>query len=177
VTVLVDEARWSWRDRRWAHLVSDLSLTELHDFADRLGLRRVAFQGDHYDVDALHRERALVLGAEPVPARELVRRLRAAGLRLPPSRRPGPWRAVLVAGWPLHPAERQALDVHPALLDCLDGVPLPGASTTVLERAGDLAALIRVPGDVTAPLPDAVRRTRDGADTVLEVLSPAEAGR
>jgi hypothetical protein len=81
VTVLVDQAVWPWRGRRWAHLVSDESYDELHAFAARLGIPRRAFQGDHYDVPSDYRELAIELGAEPVDARVLVRRLRAAGLR------------------------------------------------------------------------------------------------
>jgi hypothetical protein len=81
VSVLVDPAVWRWRGRRWAHLVSDASYDELHRFAARLGLRREWFQGDHYDVPSEVRERAIRLGAAPVPSAELVRRLRAAGLR------------------------------------------------------------------------------------------------
>ena len=81
MAVLVDAAVWPWRDQHWAHLVSDSSSQELHHFAERLGLRRSWFQGDHYDVPAEVRARALQLGAEPVSAEELVRRLRAAGLR------------------------------------------------------------------------------------------------
>jgi 2-hydroxychromene-2-carboxylate isomerase len=86
--ILVDEARWPWRGRRWAHLVSDVSYDELHRFAARLGLPRRIFQGDHYDVPTELRERAIRLGALPLDSRELVVRLRAAGLRLPPSARP-----------------------------------------------------------------------------------------
>ncbi len=70
-----------WRGRRWAHLASDESYDELHDFARRLGTRRLGFQGDHYDVDQVDRERALDLGATATESRELVRRLRGAGLR------------------------------------------------------------------------------------------------
>ena len=98
MTVLVDPAIWRWRghapdipsprsanDPRvaqlWAHLASDESLDELHCFAAALGLARRSFQGDHYDVPATVRERALELGAESVSSRELVMRLRAAGLR------------------------------------------------------------------------------------------------
>jgi hypothetical protein len=88
VTILVDKAVWPWRGRRWAHLVSDHSYEELHEFAGRLGLRREWFQGDHYDISAPVRSRALDLGAEAVDARELVARLRGAGLR----RCPGPHR-------------------------------------------------------------------------------------
>jgi hypothetical protein len=81
VAVLVDPAVWPWRDRRWAHLVSDESYDELHAFAALLGLERRWFQGDHYDIPAEHRERAIVLGAHAVPSRELIRRLVASGLR------------------------------------------------------------------------------------------------
>ena len=79
--ILVDEARWPHRGQRWAHLVSDRSYDELHRFAARLGIPRRAFQGDHYDVPAELRELALARGAEAVDGRELVVRLRAAGLR------------------------------------------------------------------------------------------------
>ena len=92
VALLVDEARWPWRGRRWCHLVSDLSIEELHEFAARLGIPRRAFQGDHYDLHEDGRARAIDLGAEPVPSRELVTRLRHAGLRLSPAaRRAGQW--------------------------------------------------------------------------------------
>jgi hypothetical protein len=79
--VLVDDAVWPFRGQLWAHLVSDQSYSELHQFADRLAIPRRAFQGDHYDVPASVREQAILLGAEPVSSRELVRRLRGAGLR------------------------------------------------------------------------------------------------
>ena len=81
MTVLVDAAIWPFEGRRWAHLVSDASFEELHEFAERLGIPRRAFQGDHYDGPTEYRERAIDLGAQPVASRVLVRRLRAAGLR------------------------------------------------------------------------------------------------
>jgi len=87
VTILVDQAIWPRHERRWAHLVSDADHDELHAFAQRLGLPRRAFHGDHYDIPADYRARAIELGAEPVDARVLVRRLRDAGLRRPARRR------------------------------------------------------------------------------------------
>ena len=81
MAVLVDPAVWEWRGASWAHLVSDDSFDELHEFARRLGKRRLGFQGDHYDIDTVDRLRAVELGAEPVDSRDLVRRIRAAGLR------------------------------------------------------------------------------------------------
>jgi hypothetical protein len=81
MAVLVDPAIWPARGRRFAHLVSDASEAELHAFATRLGLERRWFQGDHYDVPTEIRALAIAHGAEPVSAAELVRRLRASGLR------------------------------------------------------------------------------------------------
>lgn len=81
--ILVDSAVWAWRGRRWAHLISDLHLDELHAFAGRLGIPRHVFQGDHYDIPAEVRRHAVQLGATPVDSREIVRRLHAAGLRRP----------------------------------------------------------------------------------------------
>jgi hypothetical protein len=85
--ILVDPAVWPWRGRRWAHLVSDVSLEELHVFAGELRVDERLFGGDHYDITAEWRVQAIELGAEPVDSRELVRRLRASGLRLTPDQR------------------------------------------------------------------------------------------
>lgn len=85
--ILVDPAVWPWRGRRWAHLVSDVSLEELHVFAGALQIDRRLFGGDHYDITAEWRTQAIELGAEAVDSRELVRRLRASGLRLTPDQR------------------------------------------------------------------------------------------
>lgn len=87
VTILIDEARWWFRGRKWCHLVSDESLDELHAFADANGIPRRGFQGDHYDIPDEYRAELIDNGATVVESRELVRRLRAAGLRLTPSER------------------------------------------------------------------------------------------
>ena len=87
MAILIDDAVWPWRGRRWAHLVSDTSVEELLGFGDSLGLDRRLFQGDHYDVTDAMRTAALAAGARPVSSRELVRSLRASGLRLTPAQR------------------------------------------------------------------------------------------
>jgi hypothetical protein len=87
VAILIDEARWWWRGKKWCHLVSDTSYDELHEFADRAGIPRRGFQGDHYDIPEEYRVELIEAGAQPVESRDLVRRLRAAGLRLSPAER------------------------------------------------------------------------------------------
>jgi hypothetical protein len=83
----MDEARWWYRGRKWCHLVSDESLDELHEFADSNEIPRRGFQGDHYDIPEEYRAQLVAAGATVVESRELVRRLRGAGLRLTPTER------------------------------------------------------------------------------------------
>ena len=85
MTVLVDPPIWPLRGRRFAHLASDRSLDELHAFAVALGLPSRAFHGDHYDLPEEWVPAAVDAGAQEVSARELVRRLRASGLRRRPT--------------------------------------------------------------------------------------------
>jgi RimJ/RimL family protein N-acetyltransferase len=87
VTILVDECRWPFRGRLWCHLISDTSFEELHQFVGQLGIPRVAFQGDHYDLHETGRAIAIAHGALPVSGRQVVNALRASGLR----RGPGLW--------------------------------------------------------------------------------------
>lgn len=90
MTILIDEARWWWRGRKWCHLVSDVSYDELHEFVDRVStveIPRRAFQGDHYDIPEEYRADMIAAGAVEVESRELLRRLRGAGLRLSPAQR------------------------------------------------------------------------------------------
>lgn len=79
----MDNPIWPHRGAMWAHLVSDTSYDELHDFAAALGIPRRGFQGDHYDVPAELRAQALRQGAQAVDGRELVRRLIGGGLKRP----------------------------------------------------------------------------------------------
>lgn len=87
MAVLIDEPRWAHRGQRWSHLVSDASLAELHEFAAQLGIPRRGFHGDHYDVPDDWYDAVVAAGAVPTPSRELLRRLRAAGLRVSPAAR------------------------------------------------------------------------------------------
>jgi hypothetical protein len=81
--VYLDPPAWPARGRLWSHLVSDVSVAELHAFAEMLGSPRRAFDRDHYDLPADRFAMAVWLGATVVPSREIVRVLRESGLRRP----------------------------------------------------------------------------------------------
>lgn len=68
-------------------MVSDVSYDELFVFTDALDIPRRAFQGDHFDIPEEYRDDMIAAGAEVVESRDLVRRLRGAGLRLSPTER------------------------------------------------------------------------------------------
>lgn len=98
MTVYVDDlgmpARVGGFNARWSHLTADTQ-DELHEFAERLGLKRAWFQDPcvngkpvalpgtlhaemwHYDVTASKRALAIRLGATAVPFRELPAIIRA----------------------------------------------------------------------------------------------------
>ena len=82
MALLIDPPLWPRHGRVWGHLVSDTSLDELHGFAKALGIPERGFDLDHYDVPEDMHERLIAAGAELVDGRELVRRLRASGLRV-----------------------------------------------------------------------------------------------
>lgn len=82
MSVLIDEPKWWFRGRRWSHVVSDVSIDELHEFARRVGIPERGFQGDHYDVPEEYYDELVSAGAVPTPSRELLRRLKEAGLRI-----------------------------------------------------------------------------------------------
>lgn len=68
------------RFRLTAHMVSDESLAELHEFAQKLGLPYRAFHNKpyrpHYDLLDEWIDKAIALGAKPVSAKEVVLILR-----------------------------------------------------------------------------------------------------
>jgi muramoyltetrapeptide carboxypeptidase len=81
MTLLIDPPNVAFRGMLWSHLASDTSLDELHAFAQSQGIPARGFDRDHYDVPAQRYDSVVAAGAVPVSSRELVRRLRAAGLR------------------------------------------------------------------------------------------------
>jgi hypothetical protein len=79
--ILIDPPLVPSRGRMWSHLASDTSYDELHAFARTLGIPERGFDRDHYDIPAEFYDDALAAGAVPVSSRELIVRLRDAGLR------------------------------------------------------------------------------------------------
>jgi 8-oxo-dGTP pyrophosphatase MutT (NUDIX family) len=82
VTIWIDKPRWAAHGHLWSHLISDASLTELHEFAAAAGLPPRGFEGDHYDVPDDRYAAVVAAGAHPTGSKDLVRRLRASGLRM-----------------------------------------------------------------------------------------------
>lgn len=87
MTVLIDTPLWPKHGTVWAHLVSDESIRELREFAERTGLPPRSFDLDHYDVPVERYDELVAAGAVPVSPRELVERLRRSGLRVTPRER------------------------------------------------------------------------------------------
>ncbi len=182
MTLLIDPPNSPGHGRMWSHLASDTSYDELHRFAATLGIPTRGFDRDHYDIPAERYDDVVAAGATPVSSRELISRLKAAGLRrrkaevLAP-KRPGrsliraerlrPGSRVVVVG-PAGPVPDDRLD---AGLDVLRGWGLDvvvadharGADATLPYLAADDAAraddLMRAWCD---PATDAVLCTRGG---------------
>lgn len=87
--ILVDPPTWPGWGRTWSHLVSDSTLEELHAFAERVQLPRRLFDEDHYDVPIERYDEVVAAGAHRVSGGELIRRLRASGLRITRAERAG----------------------------------------------------------------------------------------
>ena len=85
--ILIDPPLVLAHGRLWSHLVSDESYDELHAFASTIGIPARGFDRDHYDVPSERYDDVVAAGAVAVSSRELVQRLRAAGLR---QRKPRP---------------------------------------------------------------------------------------
>ncbi len=186
MALLIDTPRWPAHDRLWAHLVSDASLAELHDFAARVGLPARSFEGDHYDVPAEHHAAVVAAGARLVEGRVVVQALQRSGLRLPKRRGErvlGSWDQP---GWGLALGARRvdcvastlppvgtelarwvlALDDEGRL--ALDGARLPPAVATDARHG-----FLRLRGDRTTPWRHVAVHHRPGPVDGLVHVAPS----
>lgn len=147
MAVLIDPPLWPAHGRRWSHLASDDSLTELHTFAARAGIPERGFEGDHYDVPEERYAETVAAGAMPVSSRELLRRLQGSGLRRPKRR------GEKVLGSVRSPADGVRVD---ALLSVLPPIGPVSAVHAVVVAGRDLLVLpddvgFRLPAHLLAP--------------------------
>jgi len=99
MAIYIDPPLWPAHGTHFSHLVSDISLEELHAFAAAQGIPERAFDGDHYDVPERRIEELVAAGAVPVEARMLVRKLIASGLRIPARQRNKSLKVPLQLRW------------------------------------------------------------------------------
>ena len=79
MTVYVDESRWKFGRMIMCHMVAD-KLEELHEMADRIGIKAKWFQAGslpHYDICKSKRALAVKFGAQEITSRELVEKFRS----------------------------------------------------------------------------------------------------
>jgi hypothetical protein len=65
VTVYVDDMRAAFRGHIMCHMIADTE-EELHAMAERIGIARRWYQGDHYDVTLDRRALAVEYGAREI---------------------------------------------------------------------------------------------------------------
>lgn len=99
MAIFLDPPLWPAHGRLFAHLISDTSLSELHDFAHRAGISGRAFDRDHYDVPDQRCDELVRLGAQQVDGGTLVRILMASGLRVRARERNGALVRPLAQRW------------------------------------------------------------------------------
>ncbi len=69
MTVYVDDMRTRLGRMIMCHMIADTD-AELHAMADKIGLKRKWFQGDHYDISLARRKRAVLNGAVVITQRQ-----------------------------------------------------------------------------------------------------------
>lgn len=79
MSIYVDDLfTWPGKRGQWCHMMTDGDLSELHEFAKRIGLKRSWFQNKlrlpHYDLRPSMRERAIQAGAIEVSGVELAQK-------------------------------------------------------------------------------------------------------
>lgn len=73
MAVYVDDMRAPYGRMVMCHMVADTAV-ELHNMADRIGVKRKWFQGNHYDICLAKRCLAVKYGAVEVTRKELVQK-------------------------------------------------------------------------------------------------------
>jgi hypothetical protein len=74
--IIVDDPLIWFHGKKWCHMTSTINEEELHEFAQKIGLRRSWYQNwkfcPHYDLTESIREQAIRKGAIPVDGRYLI---------------------------------------------------------------------------------------------------------
>lgn len=99
MSIYIDPPVWPAHGTVFSHLISDVSLAELHGFAAAAGISERAFDRDHYDVPAHLYDELVQAGAVELSCAELTRTLIASGLRIPLKERPEKIRPRLLRAW------------------------------------------------------------------------------
>lgn len=99
MSIYIDPPTWPAHGTVFSHLISDVSLAELHGFAAAAGISERAFDRDHYDVPAHLYDELVQAGAKELSGTELTRTLIASGLRIPLKERPEKIRPRLLRAW------------------------------------------------------------------------------
>ena len=99
MSIYIDPPTWPAHGTVFSHLISDVSLTELHEFAAAAGISERAFDRDHYDVPAHLYDELVQVGAIELSGAQLTRTLIASGLRIPLKERPEKIRPRLLRAW------------------------------------------------------------------------------
>ena len=99
MSIYIDPPTWPAHGTVFSHLISDVSLAELHEFAAAAGISERAFDRDHYDVPAHLYEDLVRAGAKELSGAQLTRTLITSGLRIPLKERPEKIRPRLLRAW------------------------------------------------------------------------------
>ena len=99
MSIYIDPPTWPAHGTVFSHLISAVSLAELHGFAAAAGISERAFDRDHYDVPAHLYDELVQAGAIKLSGAELTRTLIASGLRIPLKERPEKIRPRLLRAW------------------------------------------------------------------------------
>lgn len=99
MSIYIDPPVWPAHGTVFSHLISDVSLAELHEFAAAAGISERAFDRDHYDVPAHRYDELVQAGAIELSGAQLTRTLITSGLRIPLKERPEKIRPRLLRAW------------------------------------------------------------------------------